>query len=127
LPALAAGGGTENGGLRAALHLGAARHPGRRPHPPGRRAARPVPRKGLARACPRRDAGARPVRRRLRVPPQSDPAWAHDLPPETALWRVRIAPNVPLVSGSRPPRIDRRRLTTPPPGVPGVSIRAASP
>src|SRR6201994_533093 len=51
---------------------------------------RPFPRKGVAGAGPRRDAGARPVRGRLRVPPESDPPRAHNLPPQTALWRVRI-------------------------------------
>ena len=74
------------------------------------------------------------ARGRLRAARQPDPPRAHALPPETALRRVRAAPDVPLVPGPRPPRADRRLTARtapadgePPLGEPGVSIRAASP
>ena len=121
VPAVAARGGPQNGGLRAALQLGTAGDPGRRPHPPGRRPARALPGKSLARARPRRDAGDRPFRGRLRVPPQPDPPRPHALPPETALRRVRAEADVPLVPGPRP---SRGRLGG---SLAGSNIRAASP
>ena len=73
LPALAAGSRAQNGGLRSDLHLGHPRDPGRRPHPPGRRTARPLPAEGLLRARPRRDAGDRRPRGRLRAAHEPDP------------------------------------------------------
>ena len=98
LPALAARRGPQNGGLRADLHLGHPRDPGRRPHPSGRRAARPLP--------ARRPPSSAPT---TRCWPSSTPEDAYELhmnlirhgrdalPPETALRGVRAAPDVPLV------------------------------
>ena len=97
VPARPAGGRPQNRGLRADLHLGHPGDPGRRPRPPGRRPARPLPGKGLLRARPRRDAGDRRPRGRLRAAHEPDPPRARALPPETALRGVRAAPDVPLV------------------------------
>ena len=55
------------------------------------------PREGLVRARPRRDAGGRRPRGRLRAAHEPDPARARAVPPETALRGVRAAADVPLV------------------------------
>ena len=55
------------------------------------------PREGLVRARPRRDAGGRRPRGRLRAAHEPDPPRARALPPETALRGVRAAADVPLV------------------------------
>ena len=90
LPARAAGGRAQNRGLRADLHLGHPRDPGRRPRPPGRRPARPLPAEGLLRARPRRDAGDRRPRGRLRAAHEPDPPRARGLPAEAALRECEL-------------------------------------
>ena len=101
VPALAARGRPQNRRLRADLHLGHSRDPGRRPRPPGRRPPRPLPAEGLLRARPRRDAGRRRPRRRLRAAHEPDPPRAHALPPKAALRGVRAAADVPVVPRQR--------------------------
>ena len=59
------------------------------------------PAEGLLRGGPRRDAGDRRPRGRLRAAHEPDPPRARGLPPEAALRRVRAAPDVPLVPARR--------------------------
>ena len=68
------------------------------------------PAQGLLRAGPRRDAGDRRPRGRLRAAHEPDPPRARALPPEAALRGVRAAADVPLV-----PRRAGAPVVSPPP------------